>query len=631
MDVNNPLDLQLGLGLSLGVDLDQSSQSSEDEPLLSLQEMMQRVAKPPDTPEKGALPEPTTPILPRRHSKLTLQSRTKAVNYKNNLDQMLKEIHSNKRCKEEETKILSACEEDLLRIAEYEEAEENQGEVVLSEQQEFVQRFSVFSGAIRDVHPGEVVFDLDGFGRFFSQDTLQLRQCRVEPQGAAQKTLLWSSPTQLRLHVVIGLFQEAYDSLPCPPQVTGFLFKMMSVHTERLVSQQILHALLDIACTAAYQIVKNGCQKFEVWVPSVTDVSRVLLNMGVSFVSLFPLGNLQPPFTEGDLLDDIFSSDSDSGKQKPSTFPEHNYSNILKYLTFCLGISPRAYSDPDLLLLLAILSRMGLEAQLALHPNLDLFSAQCHIVDNIRDWEGVLPRMCLALCDLTEDHHNMCWLLQLLPDHQRGKQLRRHLSLCMISKLLDGSCTYRPSCKEFQFSDLLPYLPRMQPSSLLRAMQNSSNRKRKEQVEDSNTLDQQTYYLCYSLLTLVNEASNYHFSPPEQKKHLMLLSSELERHIKCDIRESEKCLYRSKVKDLVARIYNKWQMLLSSTKPLNDQLYDYWQPPAGDTLSGSQAEETTEESDDGMSDPSTGEQGALTEDEDEEFGPETVVPMEENE
>lgn len=30
------------------------------------------------------------------------------------------------------------------------------------------------------------------------------------------------------------------------------------------------------------------------------------------------------------------------------------------------------------------------------------------------------------------------------------RQLRRHLSLSMISKLLDGSCTYRPTEKEFQ-------------------------------------------------------------------------------------------------------------------------------------------------------------------------------------
>lgn len=120
----------------------------------------------------------------------------------------------------------------------------------------------------------------------------------------------------------------------------------------------------------------------------------------------------------------------------------------------------------------------------------------------------------------------------------------------------------------------------------------------------------QAYYLCYSLLILINEASNFESLPLGQKvieeitgyyqnmlkwewsitlengspvmvntspelhvkwpfafhpkygrvslcshtccpllfqKHLHILSAELEKHIKCDIRETEKCLYRSKV------------------------------------------------------------------------------------
>ncbi|KAM4607797.1 uncharacterized protein ACJ7VT_015959 [Polymixia lowei] len=600
VDEEDPLDMELGLGLSFELDLDltQSSHSSEDEPLISLQEMMARIAKPPDTPEKAAFSAPSTPVLPSRQSRLSVSSKTKPGIYKNNLDQMLKEINSNKRSKEIETKLLTACKEDLLRIAEYEEAEENREEAISSEQQEFLQRYSLVSSAIRDVHPGEVVFNLENMGRLFNQHTLQLRQCNVNPQETGQKTLLWSSPAQLRLHVNVGLFQEAYDfPSPCPPQVTRFLFKMMSVHSERMISEQILQALCDIACTAAYQIVKNGSQKFEVWVPSVADVTLVLLNMGVPFVTLFPFENLQPPFTEGDLLEDIhISSESPSRNEELSTFPEHNYNKILKYLGYCTVLCPRAYSDDELLLLLTVVSQVGLETQLALQPNVDLRSLQCNIVNNIRDWDTTLPRICVALTDLTDDHHNMCWLVQLLPDNTRGKQLRRHLGVCMISKLLDGTCTYKPTGKEFQLSNLRPYLPRMQPSTLLRGILNSSSRKRSDKEDDLATLDQQTYYLCYSLLTLANEASNFQFFPPHQKEQLLLLCSDLERHIKCDIRESEKCLYRSKVKDLVARIYTKWQMLSQRTRPLNGKLYDYWQP--GDTLNVSQTEEEKDDDED---------------------------------
>ncbi|XP_071336715.1 SMC5-SMC6 complex localization factor protein 2 isoform X2 [Trachinotus anak] len=595
----DPIDVELDLGLSFALDFDvtQSSHSSEEEQLLSLQEMMERVTKPPDTPEKGAFSEPSTPGHRSSQVKTPLPPTTKPGHYKNNLDQMLKEINTNKKAKEIETKLLTECKEDLLKIAEYEEAEENQEEGISTEQQEFLQRYSLMSNAIREVPPGEVVFNLEKFGQIFNQDTLQLRQCMVNPQGTAQKTLLWSSPAQLRLHVNIGLFQEAYDChSPCPTQVTRFLFKMMSVHNERMLSDKILQALCDIACTAAYQIVKNGSQQFKVWVPSLADVTLVLMNMGVAFVTLFPFENLQPPFTEGDLLEDIYiKSDSPSTNKEQRTFPEHNCNNMLKYLSYCMGLCPRAYSDNELLLLLTVVGRVALDTGLILQSNVELYPLQYKIINNIRDWDTMLPRICLALTDLTDDHHNMCLVVQLLPDNTRGKQLRRHLSLSMISKLLDGKCTYRPAEKEFQLSTLRPYLPCMQPSTLLRGMLRSQ----KDKEEDMATLDQQSYYLCYSLLTLANEASNFQFFPAHQKKQLLCLCSELETHVKCDIRESEKCLYRSKVKDLVARISTKWQMLLQRTRPLHGKLYDYWQPKLVDTLISSQEEDNMDNSDDG--------------------------------
>ncbi|XP_068424507.1 SMC5-SMC6 complex localization factor protein 2 isoform X2 [Clinocottus analis] len=609
----DPIDVELDLGLSFALDLDltQSSQSSEEEQLLSLQEMMERVAKPPATPEKGAFSEPSKPRYHNCPSNTPLPA-TKSGIYKNNLDQMLKEINNNKRAKEIETQLLTACKEDLLRIAEYEEAEENREEGVSTEQQEFLQRYSLMSNAIREVPPGEAVFNLEKFGRIFDQDTLELRQCMLNPQGTAQKTLLWSSPAQLRLHINIGLFQEAYDChSPCPTQVTRFLFKMMSVHSERLLSEKILQTLCDIACTAADQIVKNKTQQFKVWVPSLADVALVLMNMGVAFVTLFPYENLQPPFTEGDLLEDIYiKSVSPSSKKEQNNFPEHNCNNILKYLSFCMGLCPRVYSDDELLLLLTVVGKVGLDTRLLLQSGVELYPLQYKIINNLRDWKTMLPRICMALTDLTDDHHNMCRLVQQLPDNTHGKQLRRHLSLSMISKLLDGNCTYRPTEKEFQLSELRPYLPRMQPSTLLRGMLSSSSRSQKDKEEDKATLDQQSYYLCYSLLTLANEASNYQFFPAHQKKQLLSLCSELETHVKCDIRESEKCLYRSKVKDLVARIYTKWQMLLQRTRPLHGKLYDYWQPLPVDTLTSSPKEQEMDNSDG---------EGSVVEDEEEEI------------
>ncbi|XP_052330503.1 uncharacterized protein LOC118398644 isoform X2 [Oncorhynchus keta] len=598
----DPLDVELGLGLDLGLELElsqasSSSSSSEDE-LPSLQQILDRTARPPDTPEKGTFTAPSTPVGPRHHSQLPVTSKAKPTSYRNNLDEMLKEKESIQRSKEMETKLRLSCEENLLRLAEEEEEDEsaeNMEAAISHQQREFLQRFSVVSSAIRDLHPGEAMFSLDNFGRLFSQHTLQLRHCNVSPRDTAQKTLLWSTPDQFRSHVSSELIQRAYRSSPCPPQVTLWLFQMVSVHSDKLTCHQVLKALKDIACSAAEHMMLNKNERFEVWVPSVGDVTLVLMNMGVPFVTLFPLENLQPPFTEGDLLEGFqISTESLSSKKELSTFPEHNFDSVIKYLSQCTSLCPRAYSDGELLLLLTVVSRVGLDTQLTLQPTEHLRSLLRNLISSIRDWDVMLPRICMSLIDLSDDHHNLRWLVQLLPDNIRGKQLRRHLSVSAISKLLNIRCTYRPSNTEFQLSDLRRYLPRMRPSSLLRGLATSfrrsqnAHREREEEEEDCASLDQQAYYLCYSLLALANEATNFEFFPPEQKNQLLLLCAELEKHIKCDIRESEKMLYRSKVKDFVARIYTKWQVLVQRTRPLQGKLYDYWQPLPEDAVSSSQ-------------------------------------------
>ncbi|XP_029962700.1 SMC5-SMC6 complex localization factor protein 2 isoform X2 [Salarias fasciatus] len=617
------MDLDLDLSLALDFDVTQSSQSSEDEQLISFKEIIERATKPPDTPEKGAFSEPSTP---GHHSSQTkhnlLPTTTKPDIYRNNLDNILKEMHTNKRAKEMEMEHLTACKEDLLRIAEYEEVEEKQEEGISSEEQRFLQRYSLTSSTIREMPPGEVVFNVEKVGRIFDQDTLQLRHCMVNPQGTAQKTMLWSSPAQLRLYVAIGLFQEGYDyQSPCPTPVTRFLFKMMSIHSDRLASDGMLQALFDIAMTAAYEREKNGSHQFRVWVPSLADVTLILLNMGAAFVTLYPFENLQPLFTEGDLLEDVYVKRESSFNEEQSVFSDHNYNNVFKYLHCSLGLCPRAYSDEELLLLLTVLSRISLDPQLILLSSLNLYPLHRRIVSNFTDWDKMLPKICVALTDLTDDHHNMCYLIHLLPNSKRGRQLRQHLSMSMVSKLLDGNCTYRPTQADFQLSELRPYVLRMQPSSLLRDLLNSGSGHRDEE----NTLDQQAYYLCYSLLTLANEASNLQFFTAQQKEQLLYLSFELEAHVKSDIRESEKCLYRSKVKDLVARIYTKWQILLQKTRPLHNKLYDYWQPV--DTLTeGSQEEQGNEET--AVMDV---DETAPTEQSPEEMQKETVEPEEDME
>lgn len=66
------------------------------------------------------------------------------------------------------------------------------------------------------------------------------------------------------------------------------------------------------------------------------------------------------------------------------------------------------------------------------------------------------------ISDFVECHFYFCIALKMLNVNSIPqclfRMLRRHLSLSMISKLLDGSCTYKPTEKEIQVICLLCFL-----------------------------------------------------------------------------------------------------------------------------------------------------------------------------
>ncbi|XP_077566836.1 SMC5-SMC6 complex localization factor protein 2 [Stigmatopora nigra] len=553
-------DLDLSLGISIQSDSSHSSKSSDEDQLLSLEDIVNPVSKAPVKSKKSGGFSSCAINTP------TISGR---LSYENSLDKMLDEIDAQKKSKECEAQLRTSCDEVMSGVSE---------EISIGDTEkipEFLLHHSVDSSMIKEVPPGMTVFHLDKLGQIFSQDSLQLRQCSIKAQNKVQKIILGSSPTLLKLHLNAGLFQQAFGyHSPCPPQVSQFLFKMMSVHSERMLSEKILQVLCAMANSAAYNITKTKSEAFTVWVPSLADLTLVLMNMGVSFETLFPFEH--PAFTKEDVLEnEDIQSERLSANEIREIFPEHNCSNILKYTSYCLSLHPSAYGDHELLLLLTALARVALDVNITTLCSTKMATLMYQIISNVQDWDVTLPRICQALVQVTDDHHNMCYLVQLLPNtpHQF---LRQHLSLSMISKLLDGSCLYRPSGKEIKLMALRPYVLRMQPSSLCRLISNSSSESSSN--GDSHVLDQQSYYLCHSLLTLTNHASNFESFPTDQKEHLLTLCSDLRMHVVSYVRKSEKCLYKSKVKDLLARIYTGWQLVLQQMQPLHSKHRDYWKP-----------------------------------------------------
>ncbi|XP_048663126.1 SMC5-SMC6 complex localization factor protein 2 isoform X3 [Marmota marmota marmota] len=381
-----------------------------------------------------------------------------------------------------------------------------------------------------------------------------------------------------------GFLTSAYHYVQCPIPVLKWLFRMMSVHTDCIVSVQILSTLMEIT-------IRNDTfsdSPIWPWIPSLSDIAAVFFNMGIDFRSLFPLENLQPDFNEDNLVSETQTTLGEKGSEdssyKPifSTLPETNILNVVKFLGLCTSIHPEGYQDREIMLLILMLFKMSLEKQLKQIPLVDFQSLLINLMKNIRDWNTKVPELCLGINELSSHPHNLLWLVQLVPNWtSRGRQLRQCLSLVIISKLLDEKHEDVPNANNLQISILHRYLVQMKPSDLLKKM---VLKKRAEQpngtIDDSLhlELEKQAYYLTYILLHLVGEVSCSHSFSSGQRKHFVLLCGALEKHVKCDIREDARLFYRTKVKDLVARIHGKWQEIIQNCRPTQGQLHDFWVP-----------------------------------------------------
>uniref|UniRef100_A0A6I8N6A3 Coiled-coil SMC6 And NSE5 INteracting (CANIN) domain-containing protein n=1 Tax=Ornithorhynchus anatinus TaxID=9258 RepID=A0A6I8N6A3_ORNAN len=448
------------------------------------------------------------------------------------------------------------------------------GRFVSADFREFIKKFSIIVDSIPDYHPGEEIFHLLNSGKLFSQYTLDLRNSGFTPQNAVENLIISSEKTQQIFLTTQGFLSSACHYKQCPVPILKWLFQMMSVHTDFIASIQILNTLMEI--TVRNDSTSNP--SFRPWIPSLSDIARVFVNMGVGFKSLFALQNLQPDFSEEDIFSEIqMTSEKESSGESSAEpiftcLPENNIFNVVKFLGLCTAIYPEGYKDQEIFLLLILLFKMSLEKQLKQIPLVDFQSLLLNLLKNIRDWKAKMPELCLAISKLSSHHHNLLWLVQLIPNWiARGRQVRQHLSLVIISKYLGTKHEEIPNASDLQMSLLCQYLVKMKPSNLLKKM--IAERRAEQQddlIEDTLhiKLEQQAYYLTYVLLHLVNEVSCSHAFSSQQRKYLLQLCGSLEKHIKCDIREDARLFYRTKVKDLVARIYGKWQDLIQNSRPI---------------------------------------------------------------
>ncbi|NWR67519.1 SLF2 protein, partial [Bucorvus abyssinicus] len=570
---------------SLECNLDDDD-NSDEEVFVSLQEILSSSPKPQAATLKESCldsfcQDTVTPLLKLHLSKPPVVSQ---VSYVNSLEHLLKEKEESKRVDELEKQLQEDIQEGETDSSGGDDEENASGDEDLSEEHRaFIKRFSVIAHAIPDSHPGEDIFDLSACGKIFNQHNLDLRNFHFIPQNPIEKLLLSSSVTQQLSLAINGLLSSVKSCIPCPTPILKWLFQMMSIHPVCSVSTQILDRLMEITLkNASISDVQSKS-----WIPSLADVSAVFVNMGVAFRSLFPLQHLQPSFNECDILSQMQETvteqqprgDLTSASPAFSSLPKHNLTNVIKFLYFCTTIIQGGYTDQEILLLLLLLFKISLEKQLKQVPLVDFQCLFIELLISIKDWDTKMPELCLAVSELSSHHHNLLWLVQLVPSWIiRGREVRRRLSLVIISKLLDKKLREIPDDSDKQMSLLHQFLVYMKPSDLLKKMREGLEQQNADRDHLHTELEQEAYYLIYILLHLVSEASFFDVVNSNQRQHLLKLCGALDKHIKCDIREDARLFYRSKVKDLVARIYGKWQDMIQTTRPTQGKLHDFWEP-----------------------------------------------------
>ncbi|XP_044154105.1 SMC5-SMC6 complex localization factor protein 2 isoform X2 [Bufo gargarizans] len=558
----------------------------EEEAFKPLDEIFQMTRKPlPATPQKYILDHSLASLSPASLLGTPAIKNVKPSVYDNNLDRLVKEQEECKRLDEME-KLLHEDLERGLGVANEQEDSAEEGELT-EWHREFLDKFKFVTNAIPDQHPGEEVFHLPESGAIFSLRKLDLRHSEFSPESAEENLIFSCSPENQITLATEGFLTFLYRFKKCPDFLMRWMFQVVSIHPSYAVSVKLLHTLIEICCTHLQNLQEKP------WTPSLLDIATVFANMGIRFDTLFPLPHIQPLFGSTDMgpalpLDGL--QESRCSEPIFSHIPEFQIAHVIKFLGFCSAICRESFCDLEILALIVLLLKLHLEKDLKDFPTMDLHCLIEALLQNIKSWDKVMPEMFYAISELSSHHHNCIKLLQLIPTTEnRGRQLRKHLSLIYLCNILEGNCTGVPLDYDSQMLLLSRLMSQMRPSSLVKKMQKLPENESKTTLD----LDQEAYYLTFSLLHLVNDASSSDMPPSKQRKYLQKLCIELEKYIKSDIREDARYFYRTKVKDLVARIHGRWQELLLYSQPNQGKLRDYWEP-VGDSSSPQSSQENAD-------------------------------------
>ncbi|XP_073753911.1 protein FAM178B isoform X3 [Callorhinus ursinus] len=442
----------------------------------------------------------------------------------------------------------------------------NSLDYLLQEKRMLVERFSVSLQVIPPVHPGETVF----LPRRQPLHCL-LDRSQLKPRSHLEELFVSCPLAQQLSFLRTGLLSNLYlHTADCPVALLQWLFQLLTWPPE--TSSGAFSLLWDLSMDGLFH-QSDGDKRW--WCPSLQEVIETFHSLGAHSPALGPEGPCQP--SERVLKNDISLSSSQQQDSPPETALDSSLSYIYKFLALCALAHPAAYTDGELLNLIELLCRAGLDVGLRLLPKSDLQQLLLLLLENIHEWPGKLQQLCRTLSKVSDHHHNLLALVQFFLDvTSRSRQLRSQLSLVVIAQMLDQQETLPLWQEKAQLSSLSQLLSLMRPSSLRQYLGSETLPPcQGQQPKASAELDRKACYLCHSLLMLAGVVVSCQDITPDQWGELQLLCMQLDRHISTHIRESPQAMHRTRLKDLAAQTYIRWQELLAHCQP-QAQYFSPW-------------------------------------------------------
>ncbi|XP_052102620.1 SMC5-SMC6 complex localization factor protein 2-like isoform X2 [Mytilus californianus] len=537
--------IQDKVGSDEDIDLEESDDDDLEAPsfLFSLEEASTRPI--PSTPTKITHLESPGPCSPTPEADLTDITTKTLLSSKFSLDQLVSEKVDKSEDQRDYEEMHAKLEEGLKKggfVKDTLEIVEPQEDEILPEHEKHLQEFKILDSVISEVHPGDVIFQpLLHQSRFTG--SLSLQTCGFTP-GASyiDKYLSTLQPKDYSLLLTSNILQNTLDSVACQEAVLRWLFLLMSVHSNQLVTQGCHKTLLE---HLNRQI--HFKQLPQTWIPPIPDVLSVFCNYGCEVSRLLP-DNIADSTEE--YSSHIIQEEQNGMIPRGGNSICRNLHLVLNIIGQCLHSRPR-YSSKQLTDLLIILCHVAMdkshnsevlphEFQVCLKGILKSYSSNY--------WDAHCNELCHTLFKITGHHHNRQYLAQLLPEDKRGAYLQRRLAYLYLQDMFDvGRDT---DIKDYKIKCLHVYLTKLQH------------------------LVTTDVYKLSSAISYLDIAVGNSAIKVSEKEDLQYLCDQLKK-ISGDVKDSVQMLDRSWVKDMMVRVCSKWTLYLLTVGSKQKSMFAY--------------------------------------------------------